>query len=217
MSLDRCSQDVAYTSIFMQKWGQQRGTSGAIINVVWLYGMVTKLVCIILKASKVINDSLPPIICAEVRVVILNYVSPCCFQTFFIRLSCVFCLRTSKRVSLGELISHGFYPLLAMVYKCFNIYLLRHRVYFEYLQVQWRFGGMWWFWCLLEPFECRAAEMHQMFSYGLRPSLRNIEPIFLHKIYIWVSFPIPPVWGHSASYSISYVCFTEEWSVCLAR
>ena len=35
--------------------------------------MVTKLVCSILKASKVSNDSLPPIIFAEVRVVILNY------------------------------------------------------------------------------------------------------------------------------------------------
>ena len=34
--------------------------------------------------------------------------------------SVVFCLRTSKRVSLGELIDHGFYPFLTMVYKCFK-------------------------------------------------------------------------------------------------
>ena len=145
MSLDRYSQDVAYTSIFMQKWGQQRGTSGAISSVVWLYGMVTKLVCSILKASKVSNDSLPPIIFVEVRVVVFNYVCPCCFQTSFSETACMFCLRTSKKVSLGELIGHGFYPLLAMVYKCFNIYLLRYRVYLEYLQVHGRFGGMWWF------------------------------------------------------------------------
>ena len=51
--------------------------------------MVTKLVCSILKATKVSNDSLPPIIFAEVRVVILIYVSPGCFQTSFIRLHVV--------------------------------------------------------------------------------------------------------------------------------
>ena len=33
------------------------------------------------------------------------------------------------RVSLGELIGLGFYALLAMVYKFFNIYLLLYRVY----------------------------------------------------------------------------------------
>ncbi|WZZ35102.1 hypothetical protein YC2023_018503 [Brassica napus] len=42
-----------------------------------------------------------------------------------------------------KVIDHGFYPLLAMVYKCFNIYLQLYRVYLEYLQVQGRFGGMW--------------------------------------------------------------------------
>ena len=46
-------------------------------------------------------------------------------------------------VSLGELIGHEFYPLLAMVYKCFNIYLLLYRVYLEYLQVQVRSGEIW--------------------------------------------------------------------------
>lgn len=49
-------------------------------------------------------------------------------------------------ISLGELIDHGFYPLFAMVYKCFNIYLLLYRVYLEYLQVQVRSGEIWWFW-----------------------------------------------------------------------
>ena len=39
-------------------------------------------------------------------------------------------------VSLREFIDHGFYQLLAMVYKCFNIYLLLYRVYLEYLQVR---------------------------------------------------------------------------------
>ena len=57
--------------------------------------------------------------------------------------SSMFCLRTSKRVNLGELIYYGFYPLSAMVYKCFNIYLLLYRVYLEYLQVQVRSREIW--------------------------------------------------------------------------
>ena len=44
-----------------------------------------------------------------------------------------------------------------------------------------------------------------------------MELIFLHKIYLFVGFPIPPVWGQSSSCSRSYAHFTEEWSVCLAR
>ena len=71
-----------------------------------------------------------------------------------------------------HLIGHGFYPLLAMVYKIFNTYLLRYRVYLEYLQVQGQFGGKWGFWCLLAPFECRAAQTQQMSSYLWRPSHR---------------------------------------------
>ena len=34
---------------------------------------------------------------------------------------------------------------------------------------------------------------------------------------LWVIFPIPPVWGQSASCGRSYAHFTEEWTVCLAR
>ena len=104
-----------------------------------------------------------------------------------------------------------------MVYKCFNIYLLWYRVYLECLQVQRLFGGKWWFWCLLEPFECRAAQTRQMFSYGWRPSHHYIEPILWNKIDLRVIFPMPPVWGQSAFYNRSYARFTEEWSVCLAR
>ncbi|WZZ51422.1 hypothetical protein YC2023_051529 [Brassica napus] len=44
-------------------------------------------------------------------------VSPCCFQTPFRETACMFCLKTSNRVTLGELIGHGFYPLLLIVYK----------------------------------------------------------------------------------------------------
>ena len=77
--------------------------------------------------------------CNIVGVMILSFRS--CEFLMFSNLSqkncsVVFCLRTSKRVSLGELIDHGFYLLLAMVYKCFKIYLLLYRVYLEYLQVQ---------------------------------------------------------------------------------
>ena len=43
--------------------------------------------------------------------------------------SSMFCLRTSKRASLGELIDHRFYLLLAMVYKSFKIHLLLYRVF----------------------------------------------------------------------------------------
>ena len=46
-------------------------------------------------------------------------------------------------VPLFSLIDHGFYPLLAMVYKCFNIYLLLYRVYLKYFQVQVRSGEIW--------------------------------------------------------------------------
>ena len=43
----------------------------------------------------------------------------------------------------GIVIYHGFHPLLAMVYRCFNINLLGYKVYLEYLEVQGRFGGKW--------------------------------------------------------------------------
>ena len=56
-----------------------------------------------------------------------------------------------------------------------------------------------------------------MSSYGWRPSHRQIESILWYKIALWFIFQMPPVWGQSASLSISYVRFTEEWSVCLAR
>ena len=44
---------------------------------------------------------------------------------------------------LKKLIDHRFYPLSAMVYKCFNIYLLLYRVYLEYLLVQARSREIW--------------------------------------------------------------------------
>ena len=82
-------------------------------------------------------------------------------------------------------------------------------------QVQVRFGKLWRFWSLLR---CKTAMTHQMFSYGRRdlPTVQ-LSPSFLQKIDLWVSFPIPPVWGQSASYSRSYDRFTEERYVCLAR
>ena len=50
--------------------------------------------------------------------------------------------------------------------------------------------------------------------------METIPPLYWahrHKIELWVSFPMQPVWGQSASYRRSYACFTEEWPVCLAR
>ena len=63
--------------------------------------------------------------CNIVEVMILSFRS--CEFLMFSNLSqrdcsVVFCLRTSKRVSLGELIDHGFYPFSTMVYECFKIY-----------------------------------------------------------------------------------------------
>ena len=63
--------------------------------------------------------------CNIVEVMILSFRS--CEFLMFSNLSqrdcsVVFCLRTSKRVGLGELIDHGFYPFLTMVYDCFKIY-----------------------------------------------------------------------------------------------
>ena len=129
------------------------------------------------------------------------------------RVTMKFC-GTNEQVAGILMIYHGFYPLSAMVYECFNIYLLLYRVYLEYLQVQVRAGEKWWFWSILR---CRTVQTHHMFSYGWKPSQGAIELIFWHKIYLWVIFTMPPVWGQSASYIRSYVRFTEEWHVCLAR
>ena len=101
-----------------------------------------------------------------------------------------------------------------MVYKCFKIYLLWYRVYLDCLQVQLRSGETWRFWSLLR---CRTAQTRQMSIYGWRHSHHYIEHIFWHKIELWVSFLMPPVWGQSASCSRGYSRFIEEWSVCLAR
>ena len=49
--------------------------------------------------------------------------------------SVVFCLRTSKRVSLGELIDHVFYSFLTLVYEYFKIYYY----YIESIQSNYRF------------------------------------------------------------------------------
>ena len=51
-----------------------------------------------------------------------------------------------------------------------------------------------------------------MFRYRWRPSLGRIESIFWHKIELWVSFRMPPVWVQSASCSRSYACFIEGWT-----
>ena len=67
----------------------------------------------------------------EVMILSLKLYESLLFETSFRETTSMFCSRTSKRVSMGELIEHGFYALLAMVYKCFKIYLLLYRVYLE--------------------------------------------------------------------------------------
>ena len=58
------------------------------------------------------------------------------------RVTMKFC-GTNEQVAGILMIYHGFYPLSAMVYECFKIYLLLYRVYLEYLQVQVRAGEKW--------------------------------------------------------------------------
>ena len=54
-----------------------------------MYSMETKLECSTLKHLRWVLTHCHLFIFSEVRVMILNYVSPCCFETSFIRLLCV--------------------------------------------------------------------------------------------------------------------------------
>ena len=76
--------------------------------------------------------------CNIVEVMILSFKS--CESLLFSNLFQRDCPFVLNHVNLGELIDHGFYPLLATFYKCFNISLLLYRVYLEYLQAQLRSG-----------------------------------------------------------------------------
>ena len=58
---------------------------------------------------------------------------------------------------------------------------------------------------------CKTAHMRQIFSYGWRSSHGFIEPIFLHKIELWVSLPMPPIWSQSTSCSKSYARLIKDW------
>ena len=51
---------------------------------------------------------------------------------------------------IAFLIYHRFYPLLAMVYRCFRNYPLCFGVFLTLLQVQGWFGEKWWSGCILE-------------------------------------------------------------------
>ena len=65
------------------------------------------------------------------------------------------------------MIDHGFYPLLAMVYKCFSIESILSIYRFrDDLEESGNFVVFW------SPFECRAAQTHQIFSYVWRSSHR---------------------------------------------
>jgi len=83
--------------------------------------------------------------CNIAEVMILNFKSceSLLFSNLFQRDYMSVFLEDKQNFKSRELIGHGFYPLLVMVYKCFNIYLLLHKVYFEYFEVHGRFGEMW--------------------------------------------------------------------------
>ena len=79
------------------------------------------------------------------EVMILNFKSceSLLFSNLFQR-DCPFVLLEDKQNGKsGGVDRPWILPTLAMVYKCFDIFLLLYRVYLEYLQVQGRFGGMW--------------------------------------------------------------------------
>ena len=82
---------------------------------------------------------------AEVKVVVKRYVSPCDFkllsQDYY-----MICLRTSKKISLGELIYYGIYQFLTIVYVLFEVFMLC----LESFQVHACFGAMWRLWRILE-------------------------------------------------------------------
>ena len=71
------------------------------------------------------------------KVMIMSFksVSPCYFQNPFQRDWLYVLLEDKQKGKSGKLIGHGFDPLLPIVYKCFNYYLLYSKVYFVYLQV----------------------------------------------------------------------------------
>ena len=95
----------------------------------------------------------------------------------------------------GSVIFHEFYSFLAMIYRCFRDYYMYLKCVLECFQVHVRFGELWWFWGLWSLLRYRTAQMRQMFSYGWRASPGAIEPMFVFKIELWVSFPMPLVWG----------------------
>ena len=83
--------------------------------------------------------------CNIVEVMILSFKSceSLLFSNLFQRDRMFVLLEDKQKGKSGELKDHGFYLFLAMVYKCFSIYLLQYRVYLEYLQVQVRSREIW--------------------------------------------------------------------------
>ena len=62
----------------------------------------------------------------------------------------MFCLRTRKRVSLGELIYHRIYTFYAMVYDFFRVYYIGLEYFFRVFSSSSTF---WRILVILEPFE----------------------------------------------------------------
>ena len=75
---------------------------------------------------------------AEVMIISFKSCESLLFSNLFQRDYPLVLLEDKEKGKSGELIDHGFYPLFAMVYKCFNSELILYRVYLEYLHVQVR-------------------------------------------------------------------------------
>lgn len=79
-----------------------------------LYDMVTKLVCSTSKHSMVSNDPLHHHICRNESDSFKLSESPLFSKTSFRQMIFMFCLRTTKMISLEELICYEFYLILPM-------------------------------------------------------------------------------------------------------
>ena len=83
--------------------------------------------------------------CNIVEVKILKFKSceSLLFSNLFQRDYLFVLLENKQNGKSEEMIDHGFYPLSAIFYKFFNIYLILYKVYLEYLQVHVRSGEIW--------------------------------------------------------------------------
>ena len=85
------------------------------------------------------------------------------FSNLFHKDYSLFCLRTSKRISLGELIYHGFYHIYTMVNSCSRVYYMGLEYVLEYFSVS---GTFWKTLVIIELFEVQNCTDASDIYYG---------------------------------------------------